>query len=50
MFIKRHDTSFPVILPLSATGEGDGVTDTGGTGAGDGQTSAGDTLDSLLNQ
>lgn len=49
MFIKRHDTSFPVILPLSATGEGDGVTDTGGTGAGGAQT-AGDTLDSLLNQ
>lgn len=49
MFIKRHDTSFPVILPLSATGEGDGVTDTGGTGAGGIQT-AGDTLDSLLNQ
>lgn len=49
MFIRRHDTSFPVILPLSATGEGDGVTDTGGTGAGGTQT-AGDTLDSLLNQ
>lgn len=49
MFIKRHDTSFPVILPLSATGEGDGVTDTGGTGAG-GIKTAGDTLDSLLNQ
>ena len=49
MFIKRHDTSFPVILPLSATGEGDGVTDTGGTGASGTQT-AGDTLDSLLNQ
>ena len=49
MFIRRHDTSFPVILPLSATGEGDGVTDTGGTGAGGIQT-AGDTLDSLLNQ
>ena len=49
MFIRRHDTSFPVILPLSATGEGDGVTDTGGTGASGTQT-AGDTLDSLLNQ
>ena len=49
MFIKRNETVFPVILPLSA-GEGDGVTDTGGTGAGGGQTSAGDTLDSLLNQ
>ena len=49
MFIKKNNTVFPVILPLSA-GEGDGVTDTGGTGAGDGQSSAGDTLDSLLNQ
>lgn len=49
MFIKRNNTEFPVILPLSA-GEGDGVTDTGGTGAGGGQTSAGDTLDSLLDQ
>lgn len=48
MFIKRHNTVFPVILPLSA-GEGDGVTDTGGTGAG-GTQSAGDTLDSLLSQ
>jgi hypothetical protein len=49
MFIKRDNTLFPVILPLSATGEGDGVTDTGGAGAG-GTQSAGDTLDSLLNQ
>lgn len=49
MFIKKNDTVFPVILPLSA-GEGDGVTDTGGTGAGDGQSSAGSTLDSLLDQ
>jgi hypothetical protein len=49
MFIKKNNTVFPVILPLSA-GEGDGVTDTGGTGAGDGQSSAGSTLDSLLDQ
>ncbi len=49
MFIKKNNTVFPVILPLSA-GEGDGVTDTGGTGAGNGQPSAGSTLDSLLDQ
>ena len=49
MFIKKNNTVFPVILPLSA-GEGDGVTDTGGAGAGDGQSSAGSTLDSLLSQ
>ena len=49
MFIKRNNALFPVILPLSATGEGDGVTDTGGMGAG-GMQSAGDTLDSLLSQ
>ena len=49
MFIKRNNTWFPVILPLSA-GEGDGVTDTGGAGAGGNQVSAGDTLDSLLSQ
>ena len=49
MFIRRNNALFPVILPLSATGEGDGVTDTGGAGAG-GTQSAGETLDSLLNQ
>lgn len=49
MFIKKNNTVFPVILPLSA-GEGDGVTDAGVTGAGDGQSSAGSTLDSLLDQ
>ena len=50
MFIKRNETMFPVILPLSANEGGDGVTDTGGAGAGGGQASAGDTLDSLLSQ